>query len=114
MEKLYANIPFILCTFILMRTAVSAELDQVESIFRENKVKVKKTEVLNGVTTYDVDLPFDPNIGKNSNHLEAELVSANYCQPFAMISRLDKVKIIVSAKMKNKHCIANEQIEALP
>lgn len=69
--------------------------------------------MVNGESIYIVELPFDPNIGRNSNRLEAELVESNGCKSFSMISNLDQVKINVFAKKKKKGCELKEEITKL-
>jgi hypothetical protein len=106
------KIVIFLCTFLLC-LAAHAKSKTVEVVFQKNKVKLSKTEITGDHKTYYVTLPFDPNVGKNSNRLEAEIASANGCKSFSMISNVDKVKVVVDAKKEKGACSIAEEIQPL-
>ncbi len=106
MKKLFGYI-----LALILSTLALAETNSVQMVFKKNKVKLQKTETINGEQIYHVELPFDPSIGKNSNHLEAEISLINDCKSFTMLSEIDAVKIHVTAKKQGKTCKISENIE---
>ena len=95
--------------------AFAGNSGSVESVFKRNKVKLIKTEVVEKKFVYTVELPFDPSIKNNSNQLETEIAAANGCKSFSLISVIDEVEIRISAKKSSKGaCEIEESIEDLP
>ena len=101
---------YLYCALAFVSTA-QAKARSVEEIFQKNKVKLKKTEVFEGRKIYYVELPFDPNVGRNSNHLEGEISTANGCRPFTLVSDLDKVRVNVDTKKTKGGCSLTEDIQ---
>lgn len=103
----------ILFMISLLSTSVFAKENSIESVFKANKVKLLKTDSVQGEKVYYVELPFDPSVGRNTVRLEAEIAAANNCKSFQMVSELDGVQIKVKAHKDKKECVLKEDISPL-